>query len=182
MEINMRSIALPFFLVATFLLSFSACLPGGSLKKGSDAPDIKVSRWVKGYGPRKFEAGKVYVVEFWATWCPPCRTTIPHLTEMARAYEGKVTFIGVSVWEQGSGQALEDNVDAFVRSMGDKMDYLVARDTATGFMAKKWMKAARQNGIPAAFLVDGNGKIAWIGHPMDSMEKEIDRVLTHENK
>jgi thiol-disulfide isomerase/thioredoxin len=177
MEVGMRLLFRPLFLVFAVLLASIACQSGRSLKPGSVAPALQVSRWVKGDGPWKLDAGKVYVVEFWATWCPPCKASIPHLTAMARAYEDKVTFIGVSVWEQGSGQALEDNVDAFVRDMGDKMDYFVARDTASGAMAKTWLKAAGKDGIPAAFIVDGDGKIAWIGHPMDSMEKEIDKVL-----
>ena len=151
--------------------------PAGSLLAvGSDAPALQVSRWVKGEGPAALEAGKVYVVEFWATWCPPCRDSIPHLTKLAQQYEGKVTFIGVSIYERGSGPEVEDMVDAFVRDMGDQMGYLVARD-ASDTMAESWMKAAGQNGIPCAFLVDGDGKIAWIGHPMGSMESEIDRVL-----
>jgi len=148
-----------------------------TLKVGSNAPKLQVSRWVKGFGPAGFEQGSVYVVEFWATWCPPCRESIPHLTKMAHTYKDKVTFIGVSVWEQGSGMAVEDNVDTFVSAMGDRMDYLVARDDRLGFMAKNWLSAAGVKGIPSAFVVDGNGKIAWIGHPMNSLEKAIDRVL-----
>ena len=56
--------------------------------------------------------------------------------------------------------------------MGDKMDYSVALDTVPekgkptdGVMAKTWLKAAEENGIPTAFVVK-DGKIAWIGHPM----------------
>ena len=153
-----------------------------SLKVGSAAPALEVSRWVKGDGPSKFEQGKTYVVEFWATWCPPCRDSIPHLTEMAHNYKDKVTFVGVSVWERGSGKATEDKVDSFVREMGGKMDYFVARDTETGTMASNWLEAAGQDGIPCAFIVDGNGKIAWIGHPMDSMGKAIDGVLAAAKK
>jgi thiol-disulfide isomerase/thioredoxin len=165
---------------ALLALSSVACFAQmqPALKVGSNAPAIKVSRWIKGIGPAALEPGKVYVVEFWATWCPPCRVSIPHLTELARAYQDKATFIGVSVWERGSGKALEDKVSAFVRDMGGKMDYLVARDTANGTMAKTWMDAAGQDGIPAAFVIGGDGKIAWIGHPMDdAMVSAIDEAL-----
>jgi len=146
---------------------------GAPLKVGSRAPALQVSRWIKGDGPSSLEAGKVYVVEFWATWCSPCRTTIPHLTAMARAYGDRVTFVGVSVWERGS----EKDVDEFVRSMGDSMDYFVGRDTGSDSMAKAWLEAAGEGGVPSAFIVGGDGNIAWIGHPMDSMEKAIDAVL-----
>jgi thiol-disulfide isomerase/thioredoxin len=163
--------------VVVALLSTVACQSEASLKVGSAAPALQVSRWIKGNGLSKFEFGKVYVVEFWATWCPPCRDSIPHLTKMARAYRDKVTFVGVNVFEGKPGKTVEDTVDSFVRDMGDNMDYLVARDTGSDAMAKTWLQAAGQNGIPCAFIVDGGGKIAWVGHPMDSMKEAIDAVL-----
>lgn len=149
-----------------------------SLTIGSPAPALQASRWLKGTPVPSLEKGKVYVVEFWATWCGPCRQTIPHLSEMARKFEGKATFVGMSVWERGdSPEKIEANVDAFVKDMGDKMAYNVARDTADNHMAKAWMQAARQDGIPAAFIINGEGRIAWIGHPMSGLETTLANVL-----
>jgi thiol-disulfide isomerase/thioredoxin len=161
---------------AAVMLSTAQCY-SQSLKVGSKAPALKVSRWVKGEGPSKLEPGKVYVVEFWATWCGPCRTTIPHLTKMAHKYKDRVTFIGVSVWEGEFNKVVHNRVDSFVGEMGDKMDYLVARDTATNHIARTWLDAAGIGSIPSAIIVDGDGKIAWIGHPMYDMDKAIDEVL-----
>jgi len=45
-----------------------------------------------------FDKDKTYVVEFWATWCGPCKATIPHLTKLQKEHPD-VTFIGVSVFE-----------------------------------------------------------------------------------
>jgi tetratricopeptide (TPR) repeat protein len=68
--------------------------------------------------------------------------------------------------------------------MGDKMDYRVAMDDVPaggngneGKMAKNWMTAAEQNGIPSAFIINGEGKVAWIGHPM-SMEKPLEQITS----
>lgn len=141
-------------------------LAGADLAVGKPAPALKVSRWVKGEPVPALVKGQTYVVEFWATWCGPCRQTIPHLTELARKYEGKITFIGVNVWERGVGAPMEAKVDAFVKDMGDKMAYRVARDTSGDFMAKSWMEAAQQNGIPCAFIVDATGTVAFVGNPM----------------
>jgi hypothetical protein len=117
------------------------------------------------------------VVEFWATWCGPCRATIPHLTELQKKHKD-VTFIGVSVWETD-----QKAVKPFVQEMKEKMNYRVAMDAAlgsdkegTGTMAKTWMDAAGQDGIPTAFIVDRDGKIAWVGHPMN-MEQPLDEIL-----
>jgi thiol-disulfide isomerase/thioredoxin len=138
---------------------------------GDPAPAITVARFIKGAPVQSFEQGKLYVVEFWATWCPPCRTSIPHLTELQKKYKD-VTFIGVSVYERDP-----DGVQPFVEKMGDKMDYRVAMDSIPpgktdqeGLMAVNWMAAANQEGIPTAFIVDTKGLIAWIGHPMELEE------------
>ena len=138
------------------------------LNLGDSAPPLGVSSWVKGDRVEKFEPGKTYVVEFWATWCGPCRASIPHLTELAHRYKDKgVRFIGVDVWETDTSK-----VEPFLAEMGDKMDYSVALDTVPekgkameGVMAKTWLAAAEEHGIPTAFVVK-DGKIAWIGHPM----------------
>lgn len=136
--------------------------PGESLAVGDAAPPLNMSRWVKGEAVAELDPAGTYVVEFWATWCPPCRASIPHLTELAHQYTN-ATFIGVNVWERGEKPA--DKVLPFVENMGDQMDYRVAMDTSGQFMAKRWMEAAGQRGIPAAFVVH-QGKVAWIGHPM----------------
>ncbi len=151
-----------------------------TLKEGDKAPPLKVARWIKGNPVQRFEPGRVYVVEFWATWCGPCRQSIPHLTELARKFAGKVTFVGVSIWENPRGNTRDDyipRVEQFVREMGEKMDYTVAVDDPQGTMARTWMTAAGQNGIPTAFVVDQHGRIVWIGHPMAELEQVLEQVI-----
>jgi thiol-disulfide isomerase/thioredoxin len=150
-----------------------------TLSVGDDAPALEVSRWAKGEKIDRLEKDRTYVVEFWATWCGPCRTSIPHLTELQKKYKDKgIQFVGVSVWEQD-----QKLVDPFVKQMGDKMDYSVALDVvpegekgSKGKMAETWMTASESNGIPTAFIVK-NGKVAWIGHPME-MDKPLESVLS----
>jgi thiol-disulfide isomerase/thioredoxin len=144
---------------------------------GDDAPKLGVKEFVKGDAVKEFEKGKIYVVEFWATWCGPCIQSIPHLTELQKKHKDAV-FIGVSVFENEP-----DRVKPFVEKMGDKMAYRVAMDDVPegskpndGKMAQAWMTAAGQSGIPTAFIVNGDGKVAWIGHPM-SMDKPLAQVV-----
>jgi thiol-disulfide isomerase/thioredoxin len=143
--------------------------PSAAAKIGDAASPLDGLSFVKG-GPVKIEPGTVYVVEFWATWCPPCRDSIPHLTEVAAKYKDKgVVVVGIS-------NEKEDVVKPFVEKQADKMDYVVAIDS-TGVTGGRYMKAFGQNGIPHAFLVDAAGKIAWHGHPMSGLEMAIDKAV-----
>ena len=137
-------------------------------KLGDAAYPLTGLTWVKGE-PVKITPGKVYVVEFWATWCPPCRMTIPHLTELQAKYKDRVTFVGISQEQPGV-------VKTFVSDQGDKMAYTVAVDVA-GEVDKGYMRAFGQSGIPHAFVVDAAGKIVWHGHPMSPIEEVLDQVL-----
>lgn len=152
-----------------------------AVKIGDPAPAFKVGRWVK-HGPiAELKKGQVYVVEFWATWCPPCKDSIPHLTELAKKYGEKVSFIGVDIWERPKpGENIDATVDAFVKEFGAKMDYNVVRDTADQHMTNAWMKAANQRGIPAAFIVDKTGTIAFIGNPhpgSKTFEESLEKIV-----
>jgi thiol-disulfide isomerase/thioredoxin len=137
------------------------------LKVGDPAPPLKVSKWLKGK-PVNLAEGKgkkIYVVEFWATWCGPCRESIPHLSKMAGHFEkNDVTVIGVSV----DAEETRDRVEPFVKEKGDRMGYTVALDDGDA-TNKAYMEAARIEGIPHAFLIAKDGKIAWHGHPMDGL-------------
>lgn len=147
------------------------------LKVGDSAPKLQVGEWVQGEPVTNFEKDKVYLVEFWATWCGPCRVSIPHLNELHQKYQDKgLIVIGQDVFERD-----EKLVAPFVKQMGEKMTYRVALDDKSGnnkgAMAVNWMEAAGQSGIPTAFLVNKEGKIAWIGHPMTLKESLIEEVL-----
>ncbi|TWT42219.1 Thiol-disulfide oxidoreductase ResA [Phycisphaerae bacterium RAS1] len=133
------------------------------LAAGAKAPPLTVEKWVKGAPVANFEAGKIYVVEFWATWCGPCISSMPHLSDLQKQFGAKgVTIIGCS--SQDPRNSLE-KVETMVKEKGDGMGYTVAWDTGrTTYEA--YMKAAGQNGIPCSFVVDQKSNIAWIGHPM----------------
>eukprot|EP00034_Subulatomonas_tetraspora_P000849 GABW01001121.1.p1 GENE.GABW01001121.1~~GABW01001121.1.p1 ORF type:complete len:126 (-),score=21.47 GABW01001121.1:3-353(-) len=98
------------------------------------------------------------VLEIWATWCPPCRASIPHLTELAHKYN-KVKFVGVTTEPVSTASG-------FVSQMGSKMDYYVAADT--GHEVQALMQARGVRGIPHAFILDVNGNVVWQGHPIHS--------------
>lgn len=142
---------------------------------GDPAPTLRVREWIKGTPVASFEKDRVYVVEFWATWCAPCVASMPHLSGLARKYKGKVTFSAVSVHEdRGTRGATAEKLKAFVEGMGSKMDFNVASED-TSVTVHDWLGAYRQDYIPATFVVDRQGRVAWIGHPLklDTVLKKI---------
>lgn len=155
---------------ANLSLAADEAAPAVTLKMGDPAPEFKVGDWYKG-DPVKMEADKSYIIECWATWCGPCIAAFPHLSELAKANEGKVTVVGVNVWERKK----PEEVKTFVEGQGDKMSYNVVAD-GDGAIANNWLKAAGRNGIPCAFVVT-KGKIGWIGHPAGLNQKLLDSVL-----
>ena len=167
--------------IATCLLVAIVCgqsVSAQELTLGSKAPKLELKRFIKGEEVKSFEKGKIYVLELWATWCGPCKTTIPHLTQLQKKYKD-VTIIGVAILEEDQSVVAD-----FVEEMGKKMDYRVALDLVPedgdpndGKVVKNWMVPAEQQGIPTAFIINGDSKIAWIGHPgeiEDPLEKIVD--------
>ena len=152
-----------FFCISSALLTASTLLTGCTAGDESGAP---VAHWVKGE-PVDVSSG-VHVVEFWATWCPPCLTSIPHLTALQEKYADRgVNIIGVSDEKLAT-------VEAFVKKMGDKMAYTVAIDA--GATSKGYMGKYGVGGIPHAFVVK-DGEVVWHGHPMGKLDDAIEGAL-----
>ena len=144
------------------------------LTVGSRAPALDIEYWVQRAGRgadfvpiTTLEPGKVTVIEFWASWCPPCRASIPHLAKLQERFADKgVAIISVS------DEDLE-TVEEFLKSKADG-DRTYADITARSLLAadpdgsvsNDYMKASGQGGIPTAFIVGTTGEIEWIGHPL----------------
>ncbi len=160
------------FLITPILLSLwpvTSFAKNINIGPGSPNPPLDVKVWFKGTPIKELAKDQLYVVEFWATWCGPCKESIPHLTELAKK-NPDVHFIGVSIWEKNEG----DNIKNFVADMGDKMNYAVGWSGEHDGMAVSWAEAGAQNGIPTSFIVK-NGIIQWIGHPME-LEKPLTEI------
>ena len=139
------------------------------LNIGDPAPPLRLRAWLKGEPIDKFEKGRVYAIEFWATWCKPCKAAMPHLSALAHAYKNNVRIIGIDCYEQKT--MTPGRISAFVDSMGQRMDYKVATQDSD-LMEVDWLRASGEQGIPKAFIINREGQVAWIGHP-----HELDKVL-----
>lgn len=162
-------------LSASILLGMSASAmaeePAGAsapatvrLTVGEPAPPLSVEKWVRGESVPSFEKGRVYVVEFWATWCGPCIRSMPHLADLSKQHP-EVTFIAST--KPDKRNTLE-KVEAMVKDKNAEglMQCTVAWDGAKATY-EAYMGGAKQRGIPCAFVVDKESRVAFIGHPMD---------------
>jgi thiol-disulfide isomerase/thioredoxin len=132
--------------------------PTPSLKAGDRAPALTADRWFQGEAVRRFQPGKVYVVEFWATWCGPCIAFMPGTAELLGRYKDRdVTVIAFTARDPDNP---EEKVAAFVKKRGPKLPFTFAyADDRTTYDA--WMKAAGRDGIPCSFVVDKSGRGQW---------------------
>lgn len=122
----------------------------------------------------KEKGKKATLVELWATWCPPCRNTIPHLTSIAKKYKD-LNVIGIT------NETDVDKLNQFINEMGDKMDYNVAMDKE-GHFIRDYAAKYKVNSIPHAFLIDKDGYIVWHDHPNDpSLEFELKRIFYNQS-
>ena len=145
------------------------------LRIGDTAPKPALAEILKGKTDFvAFPEDNVTVMEFWATWCGPCKAGMPHLSELQKAYADRgVTIIGVSREEP---KVVKDFLAK--PEWDEKTGYTIALDEEAKTNAA-YMKAAKQNGIPCAFIVDQKGRVAWIGHPM-TMDEPLKQIVAGE--
>ena len=113
--------------------------------------------------------GKVVMVDFWATWCPPCLEELPHFKELYGQYKDKgFEMIGISLDEEGPGPVAsflrEHDISYPVAMGGDRL-----LQNFGGIL-----------GLPTTFLLDKNGRIVFrhIGYQEKQVfEKEIQQLL-----
>jgi len=115
-------------------------------------------------GAKPVMEGKPLLLEFWATWCPPCRKSIPHLNKIhAKFKDSGLLVVGVTDEPNMVIKKFQKNVP---------MDYAVATDTGGRLNEKMGV-----SGIPHAFLVNKSGEIVWEGHPNRLRDEDIEKIL-----
>jgi cytochrome c biogenesis protein CcmG/thiol:disulfide interchange protein DsbE len=113
--------------------------------------------------------GKVIIIDFWATWCPPCRKGIPDLVSIQNEYKNDVVIIGISL----DGEKTLKDVPGFVKSYG--INYPIVYGDEKVVAAYGGIE-----GIPTAFVVDKKGNVVdkHVGLvPKDTYVNKIKELL-----
>lgn len=145
----------------------------GVLTIGDEAPRLYVREWMQGQPIDSLQRGRLYVIEFWATWCQPCIKAMPLMGRMAKKYQKSVTFLSVNTWE--NKKVPRARASAIVDSMGRKVKYPMAFDDS-GRTAAAWLDRTWNSGVPQVYVVNREGRIAWIGHPL-SLDTVLGKVI-----
>ncbi|MCK1713848.1 MULTISPECIES: TlpA disulfide reductase family protein [unclassified Bradyrhizobium] len=147
------------------------------LRVGSPAPSIKVEDWLRGQPVTTFEPGKVYIIEFWATWCGPCIASMQNLVILQSKYRSSgVEVVGIAAHEQAStADEARASLDAWLTKSLPNLNFAIAFDYS-GEMNKLWMDPSFSVGIPSSFVIDRDGRFAFIGHPTQ-LDNALPKVL-----
>lgn len=112
------------------------------------APKLVVEKWLSDKPNTK---GKFVLIDFWATWCGPCKIAIPELNQFKTEFENDLIVIGISDETQEKIQSLTN----------PKIEYYSAIDTE-----RTMYNLLEVQGIPHCILIDPNGIVRWEGYPM----------------
>jgi thiol-disulfide isomerase/thioredoxin len=139
----------------------------GGLPPGNPAPAITAAGWINGEAPTPATlAGKVVVVEAWATWCEPCRRRAPELVETYEKFLGRdVVFIGLTA----EGEDSLDGIHRFLKAT--EIDWL------NGYGARQTLLGLQAELIPAAWVIDHDGIVVWNDESSESLDEAIENAL-----
>ena len=145
---------------------FLAPVDGAADMRGKKMPGFTVASWITA---RPDAGNRLVAIDFWATWCPPCRAAIPHVNDLFEKYGKDMLFVGIS----------DEKDSAFAAGMKKQklkptdFKYSLALDPA-GTLKNKFFDV---KGIPHMAIFSPDGIVRWQGHPMSLQEADIEKMI-----
>lgn len=119
--------------------------------------------------------GKAVIVDFWDTWCPPCKRALPHLQELSERYSDDLVVVGVALGREG-----EAKVRSYTKENGLTFEMVVFTQSSTIMTDFGGIQS-----IPTTFLIDANGVIRqkWVGGAdKSSYETAVVKAINQKTK
>lgn len=152
---------LGFLLAVTFL----SCDANAQPAAGMMAKEIKLPNTHNQTIALSSLKGKVVLIDFWASWCRPCRQTVPGLKKLYNEYHEK----GFEIY----GVSLDENEDAWKKAIGEDQSEWIHVNDKTGNIANQWVVSV----IPTSFLLDKTGKIIAVDEDPKILNKLVSKLL-----
>jgi len=123
--------------------------------KGSPAPDFTLNKINGGELQLSSLRGKAVILDFWDTWCPPCRKALPHLQELSETYSDDLVVVGVAMGREGLGK-----VRSFTQAQGLTFEMVLFNNDMNLIKDFGGIQS-----IPTTFLIDQDGVVRekWVG-------------------
>jgi len=154
--------------VITACLFFISVSTSAQVKVGQMAPDIALPDASGSVVKLSSLKGKVVLVDFWASWCRPCRASIPAVVKLYDAYKTK----GFEVY----GVSIDEKKKSWLNAIReDNINYTQVNDKA-GWYAKV-TEVYGVNEIPSTFLLNKNGEVVAVNLEGAELEKKINELL-----
>ena len=169
----MKNVRLSFILAMLIGMTFanSVQVAGATLKIGDPAPKLQVAQWVQGEPVKAFDTNHVYIVEFWATWCGPCRLEGKLLERVVENFrnEPAAVFLAVNVDEDRAG------VPAFLKEVQwtTQVAYAQGLDRLLGVQA-----------LPTLVIFDRKGRVVFrqeglvLSSFVETLDKKVREALS----
>ncbi|MFG0252547.1 MAG: redoxin domain-containing protein [Phycisphaerales bacterium JB038] len=133
--------------------------------QGQKGPQVQAEYWMT---DQPEMSDKVMVVEFWATWCPPCRSSIPHLNELVDHFGDQIALVGISSEKLAD---FENGLEKYKLDLAD-FKYAVAVDPQG-----RSSRFVGVEGIPHTVVMSSDGVVRWQGMPQNLTEATLQAIV-----
>ncbi len=165
------------------LAAASGFAPAPPRSRSLPAPDLELSDLDEVVVQLRALQGQIVVLDFWATWCTPCRTALRSMQSLADEYGrtgSPVRFLAINVHERGPVESRSERVSRFVRA--NELDLQVLMDDS-GVVAEEWDITS----IPVTIIVDADGDVVHRSDgfgpgAQERIRSEIERLLARRPK